>query len=445
MHYFSGLRPADSFIVHTNYVQSSLSEDVLKRLYIPLIGLESIAVYQYLSQFINGHQVSEPETHYLILNELKMNLSHFEQLRERLEAIGLIKTFLKTGEDQCFVYKLISPVMPAQFFNDPMLSVFLFQVVGKERFQQLKKHFCTDTIDLSDYRDVSKNYMDVFGTPKEPNHSIFNDNEKIIKTNDSLGIPVHQQTFDFDLLEMLLNQNLITREQLPKETCELITQLSVLYDIAPTDMRRIILQSLSADQTISHEDLRKNARDFYQLEHQGNLPILTEARKSEETEDQTQLSWFEMMDTTSPIVMLASISKSEPTQKQKRMIETIIEREKLSFGVINVLLQYVMFTSDMKLPQSYIEEIASNWKKLKFESSRQAYDHVKKLQKQQAERKTEQKVHKTRLRPSYEKTPEWVAQMKEGSVPVAAHEDDSLEAEKRQLEQELKNFWKEDN
>ncbi|KAA1039916.1 replication initiation and membrane attachment family protein [Macrococcus equipercicus] len=442
MHYFSGLRPADSFIVHTNYVQSPLSEDVLKRLYIPLIGLESIAVYQYLSQFINGRQVSEPETHYLILNELKMNLSHFEQLRERLEAIGLLKTFLKTGEAQCFVYKLISPVMPAQFFNDPMLSVFLFQVVGKERFHQLKKHFCTDTIDLTDYRDVSKNYMDVFGTPKEPDAGIFKGNETIIKTNDSLGIPVHQQTFDFDLLEMLLNQNLITREQLPKATRDLITQLSVLYDIAPTEMRRIILRSLSADQTISHEELRKNARDFYQLEHEGNLPALTEARQPDEVEDKTQLSWFEMMDTTSPVAMLASTSKSEPTARQKRMIESIVEREKLPFGVINILLQYVMFTHDMQLPQSYIEEIASNWKKLKFESSRQAYDHVKKLQKQQAERQSEQKPRRTR--PSYEKTPAWVSQMKEGSAPVAVETDQALEAEKRKLEEELKNFWKED-
>lgn len=444
MHYFSGLRPADSFIVHTNYVQSPLSEEVLKRLYIPLIGLESIAVYQYLTQFIDGQQVSDPQTHYLILNELKMNLSHFEQLRERLEGIGLMKTFLKTGEEQCFVYKLISPVMPHQFFNDPMLSVFLFQVVGKERFNQLKKQFCTETIDLSDYRDVSKNYMDVFGTPKEPDAAIFKDNYHIIKTKDSLGIPVHQQTFDFDLLEMLLNQNLITREQLPKETRDLITQLSVLYDIAPTEMRRIILQSLSADQTISHEELRKNARDFYQMEHQGNLPALTEARKQEDHEDQTQLSWYDMMDITSPVEMLASISKSEPTTRQKQLIESIIEREKLPFGVINILLQYVMFTNDMKLPQRYIEEIASNWKKLQLQSSKQAYDYVKKIQKQQAERKSEQKTAKIRTRPSYEKTPLWVTQMKEG-VQVDVQNDTELEDEKRKLEEELKNFWKEDH
>ena len=46
------------------------------------------------------------------------------------------------------------------------------------------------------------------------------------------------------------------------------------------------------------------------------------------------------------------------------MVEELIEREKLSFGVINILLQFVMLKNEMKLPKSYIFEIASNWKKL---------------------------------------------------------------------------------
>ena len=35
----------------------------------------------------------------------------------------------------------------------------------------------------------------------------------------------------------------------------------------------------------------------------------------------------------------------------------------MSFGVINILLQFVMLKEDMKLPKAYILEIASNWKK----------------------------------------------------------------------------------
>ena len=61
--------------------------------------------------------------------------------------------------------------------------------------------------------------------------------------------------------------------------------------------------------------------------------------------------------------MLASWSGSEPTQSQKSMIEELMNREKMNFGVINILLQFVMLKEDMKLPKSYIFEIASNWNK----------------------------------------------------------------------------------
>ena len=38
--------------------------------------------------------------------------------------------------------------------------------------------------------------------------------------------------------------------------------------------------------------------------------------------------WFELLEQTSPIDMLASWSESEPTISQKTMVEELIEREK---------------------------------------------------------------------------------------------------------------------
>ena len=64
------------------------------------------------------------------------------------------------------------------------------------------------------------------------------------------------------------------------------------------------------------------------------------------------------------------------------MVEELIEREKLSFGVINILLQFVMLKNEMKLPKSYIFEIASNWKKLGIKTVQQAYDYALKTNQQ---------------------------------------------------------------
>lgn len=452
-HYFTELNGTDQFTVTSNYISTHLTDDVLKTLYTPLIGIECVGVYQFLSQFLNDYnQVSNDYTHYIFLSELKMNLSHFEVIRKRLEAIGLLKTYMRIDdENQKFIYKLISPVMPAQFFNDPMLSVFLYQQVGKHRFQMLKSRYFTNQIDYEGFKDVSSKYMDVFGTPKSPDPVIFEYNSEIIKQSDPYGIPVHHQTFDFDMLEALLAPHLITGEQLPKETRDLISQLAALYDIAPTEMRQIILKSLTSNQTISHEDLRKNARDYYKIEHDGALPTLqvqetksqTASRDNEQQEPDTLLNWFEMLDTTSPIEMLTSFSKSEPTLKQKRMIESILEREQLPYGVFNILIQYVLFTKDMKLPQSYIEEVASNWKKQKLKTSKEAYHFVKSMNDKQNARKSTHRNQKQYLPPSKELTPKWLTE-----EPVTKQEDKNehvdLDAERRKLLEELKRPWEEE-
>ncbi|MGV2874974.1 DnaD domain protein [Macrococcus capreoli] len=448
-HYFTALNGTDQFTVSTNYISTHLTDDVLKALYTPLIGIECVGVYQFLSQFLNDYnQVSNDYTHYIILSELKMNLSHFEMLRKRLEAIGLLKTYMRIDDqNQKFIYKLISPVMPAQFFNDPMLSVFLYQQVGKHRYQMLKSRYFTNNIDYDGYRDISSKYMDVFGTPKSPEPVVFEYNSEIIKQSEPYGIPVHQQTFDFDMLETLLAQNLITSEQLPKKTRDLISQLAALYDIGPTEMRQIVLKSLTSDQTISHEDLRKNARDFYKIEHDGALPTLqiqeqTTQQVVEQKEANTLLNWFEMLDTTSPVEMLASFSKSEPTIKQKRMIESILEREQLPYGVLNILIQYVLFTKDMKLPQSYIEEIASNWKKLNLQSSEAAYRYVKAMGKKREERNKDTYRQKQYTPPSKEITPKWLTD--EQDQVASSSQSDDLEAERLKLQEELNQLWEED-
>lgn len=57
---------------------------------------------------------------------------------DNLEAIGLIKTFVRHEEKYShFVYELIQPPTAYQFFNDPMLSVFLFSEVDKNVIKHL--------------------------------------------------------------------------------------------------------------------------------------------------------------------------------------------------------------------------------------------------------------------------------------------------------------------
>lgn len=467
-----GLRPQDPFKVLQAQKLSASQLEVLSRLFTPLIGTTAIGVYHYLSQFTETKQQND-YTHYVIMSELKLNLGQFREEMNRLEAIGLIKTYAKHDENQSqFVYHLVDPPSPKTFFNDPMLSVYLYKEVEGKRFHELRRYFETTPIDLSNYHEVTKNFTDVFKVPNQAIDKI-DMSHQIIESQKYEGMNLDRVRFDFELLYQLLSNHFVSAEIIEENTKHLITQLAVLYGITPEGMKNLILKSLTSAQKISFEELRKQARAYYAIEHENQLPALeTQAEHvrpeaSEETQieitsipqtDEEFKQWFKLMDSLSPIDMLTGWAKAEPTPKQKYLIEDLIVREQLPFGVINMLLQYAMLKNDMKLTKSYILEIASNWKKLEISSAEEAYHHVMKLKKAEQERQnkgyqqpsSQKRFNNRRNTISKEITPEWLLnrehekRRKKGEKRSSASTDQSLAQDSAAFLQHLKETWKED-
>lgn len=468
-----GLRPQDPFKVLQAQKLSAAQLEVLNRLFIPLIGTTAIGVYHYLSQFVSVKQQKD-YTHYVIMSELKLNLGQFREEMNRLEAIGLIKTYAKHDDNQSqFVYQLVEPPSPKTFFNDPMLSVYLYKEVEGKRFHELRRYFESTPIDLSDYHEVTRNFTDVF---KVPNQALDNIDmtHQITESQSYEGMNIARVHFDFELLYQLLSNHFVSAEIIKDDTKHLITQLAVLYGITPEGMKNLILKSLTSAQKISFEELRKQARAFYAIEHENQLPPLemkTEPLNIDTTNEEGQIEitsipqtneefkqWFKLMDTMSPIDMLTGWAKAEPTPKQKYLIEDLIVREQLPFGVINMLLQYAMLKNDMKLTKSYILEIASNWKKLEISSAEEAYHHVMKLKKAEQERQNKsypssggsKRFNNRRNQVSKEITPEWLLnrehekRRKKGDKRSSASTDQSLAQDSAAFLQHLKETWKED-
>ena len=448
--YEYGLSPHDGFKVYRHFFFNHQQLEILNRLYIPLIGFKAIGVYHFMNQFID--EVEDTTlTHYTIMNELKINLLEFREYMDLLEGIGLIKTFVKHDSNQSlFIYELIQPPTAYQFFNDPMLSIYLYNEVDNRRYKDLKAYFEKNEPDLNAFQQVTRKFTDVF---KVPHKNISIDASTIQKENHSATIDLDNESFDFDMLRDMLQHHFISGEIITKEAKQLILQLATLYGLTPTSMKRIILNSITQNQTLSFEEMRKQARSHYLIEHQQQLPklqtkanpsnYLEQSQRPNETTDDIKESdsWFKLLEDTSPIDMLASWSESEPTLQQKRMVEELIEREKLSFGVINILLQFVMLKNEMKLPKSYIFEIASNWKKLGIKTAQQAYDYALKTNQQinDSITKKTKRQYKQRDVASIEKTPKWLKdknQQDEKPNNNDAQFEKDREAFRAQLEQD---------
>lgn len=92
--------------------------------------------------------------------------------------------------------------------------------------------------------------------------------------------------------------------------------------------------------------------------------------------------------------MLKDVSGgAEPSKTDLQIIEEIMFSQKLLPGVINVLIQYVMLKTDMKLTKGYMEKIAGQWVRKNIRTVKEAMALAKKEHKQYMEWAQGKKIH----------------------------------------------------
>ena len=74
----------------------------------------------------------------------------------------------------------------------------------------------------------------------------------------------------------------------------------------------------------------------------------------------------------------AKYKNGEPTERDLRLIESLLVDQKLNTGVVNVLIAYVLKINNEKLNKNYVETIAGQWKRLNIETVEEAMRYTEK-------------------------------------------------------------------
>ena len=156
--------PGDQYIVSIDGMQNIGDNKVLTLLYQPLIGPVCISLYfTLLNQVEDGKLETEPASHYYLMNLLDLNLSQIYEARQKLEAIGLMETYMKENEDlRSFIYVMKPPLSPKHFFTYGLLNIYLYQKVGRDYYNRLKQTFANKVIDKTGFDKITKGFQDVF-------------------------------------------------------------------------------------------------------------------------------------------------------------------------------------------------------------------------------------------------------------------------------------------
>ena len=117
--------PADVYTVLSKSVVSNLDRRIITLLYQPIIGYTAVSLYFTLLDDLDKMVISESFTHHHLMSMMQLKLESIVKAREKLEAIGLIKTYLKKDSVNNYVYLLYAPLSAQEFLTHPVLSIVL--------------------------------------------------------------------------------------------------------------------------------------------------------------------------------------------------------------------------------------------------------------------------------------------------------------------------------
>jgi replication initiation and membrane attachment protein len=458
------LLPVDRYQVRSSGMLHDYYRKVITALYQPLIGALAYSLYMTLwSELDDEKSWSEMSTHRSLMNLMQLNLQQLLEARKKLEGVGLLKTYVKKEQDaKLYVYELETPFTPEQFYNDGALNVYLYNRLGSHKFQQVKQRFIRPAVDEETYNEVTSSFNEVFISlhPSELTtmnsseiHQAMNlkETEEYINEQLSTGPLFLEEVFDFDLFLQGLSTFIVPKEAITLELKEAIIKLAYVYKIEPIQMKEIVESAFVNRETLEVEMLRKAVQDWYVFENDHKLPSLSHRtqppmyqefqNKNPETEEEKAIALFETM---TPFEQLERIGGgAKPAPSDIKLVEGLMFDQKLQPGVVNVLIEYVMRTNDMKLIKSYVEKIAAHWARKKVKTVRDAMmlakaEHKKYQEWVNKKQQPKQKVY-SKQNERREQLPKWMTE-KKTEKKASENTDDNFEEQKRQLEERLKKY-----
>lgn len=424
--------PADTYTVINKTVLTNLDYKRLSMLYQPIIGYTAVSLYHTLVDDLDKSEtISSDLNHHHLMATMQLKLEDIVIAREKLEAVGLLKTYYKKDSINQYVYLLYSPISAHEFFSHPILNVVLYNNIGKKEYEKVLNYFKVPKITLKDFEDITSSFDEVFSPVRG---TLENQEEDIRKTSTS-SITIGKE-MDFNLLMESIPKSRRNEKCLNEETKELIQNLSYIYHLDSLDMQGLVRNSLNERGFIDKNVLRKNCRDYYQFENYGNLPTLIYNKQPEYLKKPKGDSskWAQMVYTFENItpyqLLKAKYKGAEPTDRDKRLIESLLIDQKLAPGVVNVLISYVLKINNEQLKKSYVETIAGQWKRLNIETVEEAM------------RITEKEHKKLKRMVGKEQSTKQVVK-KEAPLPAWFHKNQEVEETSKEEQEELDKMLRE--
>lgn len=420
---WENLKLTDTLQVKQTDWLTDLDWTTLARLYLPIIGSQSYALFHGLYQLLPTKQFkSAVIRHTDITDTFVWSARTYVTARAHLEGIGLLGVYHRKDayQDPQWLYELSAPVTPQVFFEDAVLSTLLYREVGEKRFKQLRDSFSVSWPSAShdDWQAQTYSFRDVYRfSPEEADAmpDLSNGQSFILGTaqkEPNAPIVIGDQ-FDVWLYKQTLMQRHIPERALTDKVLELATVLHDLYGYDEMDLARLTYRAMDFNrQQIDTDKLQQKAYDSLPskknqattaaLQSNTNDPKILEKLTVDQRELAKEAREYSVIDFVS---YLKESRNGYLTKSERQILTDMVARNGLSSAVINVMAYYYLIEMDKPtLIQNTMERTENDWLKQNINTPEAALYYLAQRNERQSQKK--RRYHKNN---NYkEMIPDWM-------------------------------------
>ena len=374
----------DFYEIRVASLITNLDRDSLLELYQPIIGARAASLYLTLST-----QKKSPDGGSLfktdqLLRSMQLTSAEFIAARHFLEAVGLIRTYEASQEDvRCYIYVIYSPKSPKAFFEDVLFSGLLIQSVGEKEAKKLANKWKVNLTIPEEYHEVSASFVDVYKLNYDDPSFRKDFGSQILGRDHGRA----QLTFSYDLFFTFIKENSsIDISIFKKKDMKEISRLGTLFGLNEKSMAYIVIDEYipEGQNHFNFENIRNKCEQEIRFSQVKNV------EKSKVSGDSELARKIQLMEETAPAKYLQYLQQgTKPARSDLAIVDALSKDYGFGNGIINVIVEYVLYKNKNVLSKNYAEKIAASLARERVQTTVDAMNYLKKLSvKAPAKRKT---------------------------------------------------------
>ena len=364
----------DFYEIRVASLITNLDRDSLLELYQPIIGARAASLYLTLST-----QKKSPDGGSLfktdqLLRSMQLTSAEFIAARHFLEAVGLIRTYEASQEDvRCYIYVIYSPKSPKAFFEDVLFSGLLIQSVGEKEAKKLANKWKVNLTIPEEYHEVSASFVDVYKLNYDDPSFRKDFGSQILGRDHGRA----QLTFSYDLFFTFIKENSsIDISIFKKKDMKEISRLGTLFGLNEKSMAYIVIDEYipEGQNHFNFENIRNKCEQEIRFSQVKNV------EKSKVSGDSELARKIQLMEETAPAKYLKYLQQgTKPARSDLAIVDALSKDYGFGNGIINVIVEYVLYKNKNVLSKNYAEKIAASLARERVQTTVDAMNYLKKL------------------------------------------------------------------